>query len=117
MTYAPAGRAAQIIAPEGKGAVAEFDTSGNFIKQLLGGEHLASPWGLALAPSGFGQFGGDLLVGNFSFASSTASTSRTNELQWSRSAVSDISGNRSLQSRLLRVHSRTRLPPRSTISL
>jgi uncharacterized protein (TIGR03118 family) len=26
---------------------------------------LNSPWGLALAPSTFGEFGGDLLVGNF----------------------------------------------------
>jgi hypothetical protein len=30
-------------------------------------DQLASPWGLALAPSNCGQFGGDLLVGNFSF--------------------------------------------------
>src|SRR5204862_5971209 len=26
---------------------------------------LNSPWGLAVAPAGFGSFGGDLLVGNF----------------------------------------------------
>ena len=26
------------------------------------------PWGLALAPAGFGSLGGDLLVGNFSFS-------------------------------------------------
>jgi hypothetical protein len=26
---------------------------------------LNSPWGLAIAPSSFGQFAGDLLVGNF----------------------------------------------------
>ena len=70
MTYAPAGRDAQINATEGKGAVAVFDTNGNLIKQLIAGDHLASPWGIALAPSGFGQFGGDLLVGNFSFAAS-----------------------------------------------
>src|ERR1700735_5605866 len=28
---------------------------------------LASPWGVAMAPMSFGKFGGDLLVGNFSF--------------------------------------------------
>ena len=28
------------------------------------GTHLDAPWGLAIAPTGFGQFGGDLLVGN-----------------------------------------------------
>jgi uncharacterized protein (TIGR03118 family) len=36
---------------------------------LLGGPHtpLAAPWGVAVAPSDFGQFSGDLLVGNFSY--------------------------------------------------
>ena len=52
------------------GAVAVFDTNGNLINQLITGGRLASPWGIALAPSSFGQFGGDLLVGNFSFAHS-----------------------------------------------
>jgi uncharacterized protein (TIGR03118 family) len=66
--YAPALRADQIAAKEGTGAVAIFDTSGNFIKQLISGSKLASPWGVALAPASFGQFGGDLLVGNFSYA-------------------------------------------------
>jgi uncharacterized protein (TIGR03118 family) len=69
VAYAPVGgRPAQISAPEGVGAVAVFDTSGNFIKQLISGDNLASPWGITLAPSSFGKFGGDLLVGNFSFA-------------------------------------------------
>jgi uncharacterized protein (TIGR03118 family) len=31
----------------------------------VSGGPLNSPWGLALAPAGFGQFSGDLLVGNF----------------------------------------------------
>jgi hypothetical protein len=44
-----------------------FDTSGNFIKQLTAGGKLASPWGITLAPTSFGEFGGDLLVGNFSY--------------------------------------------------
>jgi hypothetical protein len=47
--------------------VAAFDTSGNFINQVTSGGKLASPWGITLAPSTFGQFGGDLLVGNFSY--------------------------------------------------
>ena len=37
---------------------------------LISGSALASPWGLALAPASFGEFGGDLLVGNFSFVES-----------------------------------------------
>jgi hypothetical protein len=68
VAYAPTKRAAAIAAQEGQGVVAVFDTSGNFIKQLISGGKLASPWGITLAPSSFGRFGGDLLVGNFSFA-------------------------------------------------
>jgi uncharacterized protein (TIGR03118 family) len=71
VTYAPAGgRPNQIHVPEGNGAVAEFDANGTFIKQIISGSKLASPWGIALAPGGFGEFGGDLLVGNFSFDAS-----------------------------------------------
>jgi hypothetical protein len=68
VTYAAAGLpSARNMAHEGQGAVAVFGTSGNFIKQLTSGGKLASPWGITLAPSTFGQFGGDLLVGNFSY--------------------------------------------------
>lgn len=45
----------------------EFSTNGTFLKTLINdtaGVHLAAPWGLAIAPAGRGQFGGDLLVGN-----------------------------------------------------
>jgi uncharacterized protein (TIGR03118 family) len=48
----------------GNNAVDYFDTNGNFLKRLTTDSHLSSPWGLALAPPGFGSFGGDLLVGN-----------------------------------------------------
>ncbi len=68
VTYAPAGRPAQISAPDGAGAVAVFDANGTLIQTLIAGGNLASPWGLALAPASFGAFGGDLLVGNFSYA-------------------------------------------------
>jgi uncharacterized protein (TIGR03118 family) len=68
VTYAAAGLpGARSSAPEGVGAVAAFDTSGNFIKQVTSGGKLASPWGITLAPTTFGQFSGDLLVGNFSY--------------------------------------------------
>jgi uncharacterized protein (TIGR03118 family) len=67
VTYALPGRAAEIAAPEGKGAVATFDTNGNLVSSLITGSKLASPWGVALAPSNFGAFSNDLLVGNFSF--------------------------------------------------
>jgi uncharacterized protein (TIGR03118 family) len=70
VTYAPAGRPAQIAATEGMGAVAVFDTNGTLLQTLINGSTLASPWGIALAPPGFGTFAGDLLVGNFSYAAS-----------------------------------------------
>jgi uncharacterized protein (TIGR03118 family) len=71
VAYAPAGgRANQISAPLGAGAVAIFDEDGNFITQLVTGGRLAAPWGMTLAPAGFGRFINHLLVGNFSFAHS-----------------------------------------------
>jgi uncharacterized protein (TIGR03118 family) len=70
VTYAPAGHANQTGAIAGMGAVAVFTTSGTFIQQLITGSALASPWGVTLAPASFGAFGGDLLVGNFSFKDS-----------------------------------------------
>jgi uncharacterized protein (TIGR03118 family) len=51
------------------GAVAVFTESGSLLQTIVGGE-LAAPWGIALAPASFGEFGGDLLVGNFSFVES-----------------------------------------------
>lgn len=70
VTYAVPGLAAMRAAAEGSGAVAVFDENGVLQQTLIDGSKLASPWGLALAPSGFGEFSGDLLVGNFSFAAS-----------------------------------------------
>ena len=61
------GLAAMRAAPEGSGGVAVFDENGNLLQTLISDSKLASPWGIALAPAGFGPFGGDLLVGNFSF--------------------------------------------------
>jgi uncharacterized protein (TIGR03118 family) len=48
-----------------QGIVNVFDLNGNLQKRLITDTHLSSPWGIALAPAGFGAFGGDLLVGNF----------------------------------------------------
>jgi uncharacterized protein (TIGR03118 family) len=49
----------------GHGFVSVFDADGNFIKRLISHRPLNSPWGLALAPEGFGKASGSLLVGNF----------------------------------------------------
>jgi len=53
------------VACPGCGYVDVYDTNGNFIQRLVSAGALNSPWGMAWAPSGFGKFGGDLLVGNF----------------------------------------------------
>ena len=52
------------------GAVAEFNTDGTFVRQIASNNTRASgklqaPWGVTMAPSSFGKFGNDLLVGNF----------------------------------------------------
>jgi len=47
------------------GYVDVFTTSGAFVKRLATGGPLYAPWGMALAPAGFGNFGNDLLIGNF----------------------------------------------------
>jgi uncharacterized protein (TIGR03118 family) len=47
------------------GYVDVFDLDGHFLKQLVSQGDLDAPWGMALAPLGFGDFGGALLVGNF----------------------------------------------------
>ena len=51
-------------APTG-GYVDEFDLNGRLVAHVASATSLDEPWGVALAPDGFGRFGGDLLVANF----------------------------------------------------
>jgi uncharacterized protein (TIGR03118 family) len=51
-------------APTG-GYVDEFDLGGKLIQRVAALGPLNAPWGVALAPDGFGRYGGDLFVGNF----------------------------------------------------
>jgi uncharacterized protein (TIGR03118 family) len=57
------------VAGPGLGYVDEYSPDGALIARVAkkGGKHapLNAPWGLAMAPAGFGAFEGDLLVGNF----------------------------------------------------
>ncbi len=48
----------------GDSAVSVFTADGKFRKRLITGAPLNGPWGMAIAPKGWGDFGGDLLVGN-----------------------------------------------------
>ena len=47
------------------GFVSVFDVNGNFVARVVTGGNLNAPWGVAIAPAGFGIYSGDLLVGNF----------------------------------------------------
>ena len=48
----------------GNGFVDIFNLDGTFNRRLVSHGALNAPWGMAVAPDGFGPFGGDLLVGN-----------------------------------------------------
>jgi len=58
-----------MLTPQGTplpgGYIDVFDTAGNFIERFATSGALEAPWGLVIAPSDFGSFAGDLLVGNF----------------------------------------------------
>jgi uncharacterized protein (TIGR03118 family) len=53
------------VAGAGHGFVSAFDQQGNMLGRIGSMGTLNSPWGLAIAPSSFNGFAGDLLVGNF----------------------------------------------------
>jgi uncharacterized protein (TIGR03118 family) len=62
VTYASLGPGGT---PMPGGIVSEFDANGNFIKRIATGGSLFAPWGIVLAPSSFGSFSNDILIGNF----------------------------------------------------
>jgi uncharacterized protein (TIGR03118 family) len=49
----------------GHGFVDIYDTAGTLLGRLKHGKYFNSPWGLAMAPADWGQFAGDVLVGQF----------------------------------------------------
>jgi len=53
------------VAGAGNGFVDEFNLQGDLLHRVASRGPLDSPWGLAIAPPGFGEFANDLLVGNF----------------------------------------------------
>jgi uncharacterized protein (TIGR03118 family) len=65
VTYAKRGPTGDDVAGAGHGFVDVYSTTGKLVKQLVSRGRLDSPWGLQIAPAGFGTFRGDLLVGNF----------------------------------------------------
>jgi uncharacterized protein (TIGR03118 family) len=66
VTYAKQDAAAHDdVQGKGLGYVDVFDPNGNLIDRVTSKGPLNAPWGLALAPAGFGEFSNSLLVGNF----------------------------------------------------
>jgi uncharacterized protein (TIGR03118 family) len=56
-----------VVPGAGFGVVDEYNGNGKLLKRLVSNgpsSPLNEPWGLAIAPAGFGPFAGDLLVGN-----------------------------------------------------
>jgi len=49
----------------GFGYVDKFDFNGNFMSRFASAGSLNAPWGIAIAPAGFGSLEGDVLIGNF----------------------------------------------------
>jgi uncharacterized protein (TIGR03118 family) len=49
----------------GLGFVDEYTATGAFVQRVVSRGDLNAPWGIAQAPEGFGEFSGDLLIGNF----------------------------------------------------
>ncbi len=65
VTYAKQNAGQLDPAPGNGGYVAVFDYAGHLQKNLVIGQTLDAPWGIAIAPANFGDFSGDLLVGNW----------------------------------------------------
>jgi uncharacterized protein (TIGR03118 family) len=53
------------VSGQGHGFVDEYDLDGRLLRRVASRGVLNSPWGLAIAPSSFGKYAGDLIIGNF----------------------------------------------------
>jgi uncharacterized protein (TIGR03118 family) len=92
VTYAKQDAAKHDDVPgPGFGFVDHFDNNGNFLQRVISHAALNAPWGIAVAPaSGFGQFSGDLLIGNFGDGKTNVYSTHTGHQV---GTLSDTSGN------------------------
>ena len=78
VTYAKQDAARHDDVPgAGAGYVVVYDASGKLIRCVAERGALNAPWGIALAPTSFGRFGGAILVGNFGDGAINAYEPRT----------------------------------------
>ena len=85
------------------GYVIEYDASGNFIAQINTGP-LSAPWGLTLAPSNFGIYSNDLLIGQFGSGQILAYDPATEAFL---GILNDLNGNPIVNDRLWALETRT----------
>jgi uncharacterized protein (TIGR03118 family) len=90
VTYAEVNAQGRETVGAGLGYVDAFDTEGNLLQRAISQGNLNAPWGMALAPAGFGGLGGDILVGNFGDGVINAYDPTTFAL---KGQVTDASGN------------------------
>ena len=73
----------------GLGYVNVFDPNGRLLERVASRGKLNAPWGIALAPAGFGEFRNTLLIGNFGDGHINAFDAATNE---SYGQLKDVDG-------------------------
>lgn len=88
--YALVGQNGMPVTVLGDGFVDVFDANGNMLQRLISNGQLDAPWGIALAPAGFGDFANDLLVGNFGNGTINAFDPVTGAF---KGTISDAQGN------------------------
>ena len=64
VTFAERGSNGGSVSGNGLGYVDVFSPAGVLLNRLISNGPLDAPYGIAIAPAGFGSFGGDLLIGN-----------------------------------------------------
>jgi uncharacterized protein (TIGR03118 family) len=69
------------VAGAGLGFIDVFNPNGTFVRRLASNGTLNAPWGMAKAPSNFGRFSNDLLVGNFGDGTISAFDPKTGTLK------------------------------------
>jgi len=65
VTYAQHSASGEEQPGPGLGIVSVFDLQGNFVRRFATSGELNAPWAVVRAPSNFGEFSGDILIGNF----------------------------------------------------
>jgi len=65
---------------QGLGVVDVYDPNGVLLDRVATHGKLNAPWGIAMAPAGFGKFSNSLLIGNFGDGTINAYDARTHEL-------------------------------------